>query len=124
MKCFNHPTEEAQGICKHCSRALCKTCLVPNEYDFVVCSERCSQEATLAQKMMDKSKQAFGIAPGRLPALIIFLALLGLLFTVIGLLTWIGGNLTAALIPLGGGILMFIAAGLNYYNQKNSGLVA
>jgi hypothetical protein len=35
MKCFNHPTLDAVGICSGCSRGVCMDCVVPNT---TVCS--------------------------------------------------------------------------------------
>jgi hypothetical protein len=28
MKCFNHSTVDAVGVCKHCNKGLCRECAV------------------------------------------------------------------------------------------------
>ena len=71
MKCYVHDDEEAVGVCKHCSKAVCKKCAVPNDLNFLVCSEICKQEALLYQEMTERAKMAYGLKPGRLPATII-----------------------------------------------------
>ncbi|MFZ6028294.1 MAG: hypothetical protein ACOYYS_11320 [Chloroflexota bacterium] len=121
MKCYNHTEMDAIGICKNCYKAICKQCAVPNEYDFVVCSAKCLEEAAINQKMMDKAKMAYGLKPGRLPVTIIFMLMAGLFFAVIGILALIGGSVSG-MFMLGIGLIFIIGAILNWVNQKKSGI--
>ena len=122
MKCFNHNDEEAVGICKNCCKAVCKQCLVPNEYDYIVCSIKCLEEVLVYQNMMDKAKMAYGLKPGRFPVSIIFLLMAGAFFAIIGILAIIGGGLESGILMLGIGIIFIIAAALYWINQKKSGI--
>jgi hypothetical protein len=121
MKCFNHLSEEAVGVCKHCCKAVCRQCLISNEEDILACSTHCQQEIMVYQKMMDRAKMAYGLSPGRIPATIIFLLLFGLFFIVIGALVIVSGHANGV-ISLAFGGLFLLAAVLNWYNQKKSGI--
>jgi hypothetical protein len=121
MKCYNHDDEHAVGICKNCFKALCKQCIVPNEENVIVCSAKCLEEMIVYNLMMEKSKMAYGLKPGRIPATIIFLFLAGLFFAVFGFLMIIGGS-NGGFFLLGIGLLFTVAGGLYYYNQKKSGI--
>ena len=122
MKCFNHNDEEAVGICKNCCKAVCKQCLVPNEYDYIVCSTKCLEEVLVYQNMMDKAKMAYGLKPGRFPVSIIFLLMGGAFFAIIGIFALIGGGVGSGIFMLGIGIIFIIAAALYWFNQKKSGI--
>ncbi len=123
MKCYVHENEEAVGVCKHCSKAVCRKCAVPNDLNILVCSESCKQEVLLYQEMMEKSKMAYGLKPGRLPATIIFLGIVGVFFFVQGCITivfnsdWIFGGLFGML-----GLIFLLTGGIYYYNQRKSGM--
>ena len=123
MKCFIHENEDAVGVCKHCSKAVCKKCAVPNDLNFLVCSEACKQEAILYQVMMEKSKMAYGLKPGRLPATIIVYLLIGVVFVLFGFITisfsaeWVYG-----LLPLIFGVVFILGGAISIYNQRKSGL--
>lgn len=121
MKCINHDDVEAIGICKNCFKAVCKQCIVPNQYDFIVCSANCLEEAAAAQIMTDKAKMAYGLKPGRLPVTSIFTLLSGFFFSLWGLLTILGGSLWGFFVLALGAI--FIVAGVLYWvNQRKSGI--
>ena len=123
MKCYIHENEEAVGVCKHCSKAVCRICAVANELNFLVCSESCKQEALLYQEMMEKAKMAYGLKPGRLPATIIFLLVFGFLFIIIGCVTSIFSSSWAyGFIPVLFGIGFLFVGGIYYYNQSKSGM--
>jgi hypothetical protein len=122
MKCFVHEDEDAVGVCKHCSKAVCKKCAVPNDHNFLVCSEICKQEALLSQEMMERAKMAYGLKPGRLPASIIFLVAGGVLFLVYGCFLTISSDMTYAVFTLLMGLVFLITGGVYYYNQRKSGL--
>jgi hypothetical protein len=122
MKCYNHIEADAVGICKNCYKAVCKQCLIPNEYDFIVCSTSCLEEVIALQKMTDKAKMAYGLQAGRFPVTVIFTGLAGIFFTSIGILAWIGGGFATGIFMLGIGIIFVIAAFFYWLNQRKSGL--
>ncbi|MBK9925919.1 MAG: hypothetical protein IPP66_11590 [Anaerolineales bacterium] len=121
MKCYVHESEEAVGICKHCVRAMCKQCAIPNDQNFMVCSERCKQEVLIYQDLMEKTKMAYGLKSGRLPATIIFLTLFGVLFMVFGCFA-INTSLFLGIFTIVMGLAFLISGGVYYYNQVKSGL--
>lgn len=123
MKCFVHENEDAVGICKHCSKAVCKKCAIPNELNFLVCSEICNQEATLYQAMMEKSKMAYGLKPGRLPTTIIVYLLIGVVFFLFGCITSIfGADWIYGVLPMIFGVVFILAGAMSIYNQRKSGI--
>ena len=121
MKCYIHEDEIAVGVCKHCSKAVCKKCVVPNDQNFLVCSEHCKQEVLVYQELMEKTKMAYGLKPGRLPATIIFLAVFGILFLIFGCVT-LYSNLYLGMFTIVMGLGFLVSGGIYYYNQKKSGM--
>jgi hypothetical protein len=72
--------------------------------------------------MTDKAKMAYGLKAGRSPVTIIFTGAAGLLFTVFGVLTLIGGGTALGVFTLGIGIISIITAFFYWLNQKKSGI--
>lgn len=54
MSCFNHPTANAVGVCKHCGRNLCHDCL-SDELDSVACKTRCVDKVKAIDAFMHKA---------------------------------------------------------------------
>jgi hypothetical protein len=121
MKCINHDNVDAVGICKYCGRAICKQCILQNDLDVIVCSQKCLDEVTLGQDMVEKAKVAYGLKPGRIPVNMILYFVFGAILFFLGLLIVIGGKSTGyyLIVP---GVLFFIMGCVYYYNQKNSGM--
>ena len=46
MRCYDHTTDEALGICRHCGRGLCAKCA--NEVKGVLACKGCMSEVALA----------------------------------------------------------------------------
>lgn len=51
MKCFYHPDADAVGLCKHCSRALCRACAGDAEGS-LACPGRCEQQVAQIDKLI------------------------------------------------------------------------
>lgn len=44
MKCYNHPTADAVGVCKVCQKGICRECAIEHEIG-IVCQGNCYQRA-------------------------------------------------------------------------------
>jgi hypothetical protein len=62
MKCFNHNTKDAIGVCAHCGRGLCLECIPPSPARRLTCSAECSTgisaNSTALQLLLEKSRQS------------------------------------------------------------------
>ena len=82
MKCFNHPTVDAVGLCKSCSRALCRDCIGEVGKSFS-CKDRCEADVASINDLLERgrtayqksSRNTFRSGPNY------FLLIMGLLFT-------------------------------------------
>jgi hypothetical protein len=50
MKCFNHTTVDAVGLCKHCSKGLCRECAV-EVAGSLSCRGPCEQQVALVNRL-------------------------------------------------------------------------
>lgn len=56
MKCFNHPTLDAVGLCKVCSRGVCRDCIVPDRTPCCCISVECqSHDALLEGRQLQRT---------------------------------------------------------------------
>lgn len=51
MRCFNHPTNDAAGVCRNCGRGICRDCIAMSE-DAVACKGRCEARVAAIQRMI------------------------------------------------------------------------
>lgn len=61
MKCFNHPAQDAVGMCANCGRAGCRECLVDVGHGILcpICRRQAEREfAAIAQEVADKARGA------------------------------------------------------------------
>lgn len=54
MKCYNHSTKEAVGVCKQCGRAICHDCIA-REVRSIACKERCEQHVERLDGFLERS---------------------------------------------------------------------
>ena len=62
MKCFNHPENDAIGICKACGRGLCRYCVVEVGLS-CSCKGECERVVATMNDLLEKSRtrlQKFG----------------------------------------------------------------
>src|SRR5690242_20480177 len=64
MRCFFHPETEAVASCKHCFKAVCRSC-GRNDPAGVSCSELCAEEVLEAYKLLVQFKMQAGIGKNR-----------------------------------------------------------
>jgi len=58
MKCYNHPLNDAVGICKNCNKGLCKECIIEVE-NGIACKETCVEEVKLINSLINRNKKAY-----------------------------------------------------------------
>jgi hypothetical protein len=81
MKCFNHGTVDAVGVCKHCYKALCRDCAV-EVAGSISCRGPCEQEVVLVNALTRRAGTSYGkTSKAYLRATVIYI-LLGVLFGV------------------------------------------
>ena len=56
MKCFNHPENDAVGICKNCNKGLCKECLTEVEKG-IACTSSCIDDVIILNSLINHSKK-------------------------------------------------------------------
>ena len=49
MKCYNHHSADAVGVCKNCSRGICPDCITDTGYG-VACSNSCAEKMRAVRK--------------------------------------------------------------------------
>jgi hypothetical protein len=58
MKCFNHQEFEAVGVCRNCSKTVCRECLFSTEFPLgVVCSEKCFERVEWLVNSLEESEK-------------------------------------------------------------------
>ena len=58
MKCYNHAENDAVGVCKNCSKGLCKECLTEVNYG-IACTLTCIEEVERIDKLIKKGSQSY-----------------------------------------------------------------
>ena len=122
MKCFNHQTEDAVGICKACNKAVCNQCAIDTGYGLACCTE-CASEAADQDAIIKKNKLLLGIGANKkvLPTGLIMFFFFGVVFTGFGLyLNLIKGRTDFFTIIMGLGFLAI--GGLGWYRNRKINL--
>lgn len=61
MKCYNHPTEDAVGLCKNCNKGICRACLTELD-NGLACTATCVEEVEHINSLIQKSKTSYTMA--------------------------------------------------------------
>jgi len=92
MRCYNHKTAEAIGICCECHKGLCEKC-GKEEKSHLLCSQECAQKWSEKEQMNDCAKRIYGIGVYQkrkgIPLTALFFLLLGILFAGWGIYNFI-----------------------------------
>jgi hypothetical protein len=85
MRCYQHQTHEAIGVCRHCGKAVCTSCTNDTGHG-IACSESCASEVDAMYQLNQKVKQIYSIGKkSRLPATgILFYLFFGMAFAGFG----------------------------------------
>jgi Na+/serine symporter len=72
MKCFYHPDIDAVGLCKHCSRGICRDCVAERE-DGLACRDRHEQAVDDISNLVSRNVRLTGRnAPVGVMAVVIY----------------------------------------------------
>lgn len=106
MNCFKHREQQAIGICKHCYRAVCPTCML-QAAGAVVCSPECAAEVSKMDALVRNVPRA------RTGNVVIYVGM-GMTMLLVGALMHdLAGGLIAGI-----GVLMLFGA---YFMRPKSG---
>ncbi|MEI8295581.1 MAG: hypothetical protein WCG04_03545 [Alphaproteobacteria bacterium] len=78
MKCFNHKSEDAVGLCKHCGKAICQDCLCIVSDAGISCKNTCEEKVKLVDAYMHQHIYS------RCRPLSMFYLVFGFLFMALG----------------------------------------
>jgi hypothetical protein len=107
VKCFIHPSSEAIGTCKHCSKGTCPACVIDTGHG-IACSKPCDEHVLLLASLMSSTTVATNINRGGAAYLIpAFLVFMGLVFAGHALFTGRSGQSLMFALVLGGGFIIF-----------------
>jgi len=116
MKCFNHTTADAIGICKHCSKGLCIECAVDLGYG-ITHRGNCETETRSLHIMVQRSTNAYQVTGKSFSQNAIWLSLLGLFSLVLAIsLVRVGGILFWFSLIFG--LLMLVGAFFSYRSSR------
>lgn len=60
MHCYQHPTQQAVAICRHCGKATCSNCCQDSRQG-IACSSACAAELQQNDLLMTRLKRTYGI---------------------------------------------------------------
>ncbi len=83
MKCFNHDTNEAVGVCKHCSKGLCIDCCTDLGHG-IACKNLHEKEVEQVNSLIENNKKAFASQPRATLIMPIFYLFMGIAFMFFG----------------------------------------
>ena len=83
MQCFNHPHTAAVGLCKCCSRGLCRECVSDLDHG-LACRDRHEAQVEAMNMIIEKNARIYAAAPKNILIGPVFFLLLGLLFAGFG----------------------------------------
>src|SRR5687768_18307071 len=83
MRCFNHPSNDAAGVCRNCGRGLCSDCIVFAE-DAVACKGACEARVAAIQRIMQSNPTTYRTAAGQYYRAGVNGIFMGLLFVAMG----------------------------------------
>ena len=122
MHCFQHSTENAVGICKACSKAVCKLCAKDTGFA-LACSETCAAEALIQHELIERSKRIYGIGKTgrRVPIAAIVPALISVLFLWVAVSNYLRSG-TVEPLSFGMGVIMAVMAIVVIVRSRSLGI--
>ncbi|MFO1519059.1 MAG: hypothetical protein U1F57_05285 [bacterium] len=85
MQCFNHVSQPAVGICKNCSKGICRDCLVQEGYG-LACKGSCETEVKALWQIIQRNKSVYQKTAGvylRAAALFLLMAVVFSLYPIL-----------------------------------------
>ncbi len=112
MKCYNHAENDAVGVCKNCSKGLCKECLTEVN-NGIACTLTCIEEVERIDKLIKKGSQSYKTVYASQMRNAYLIGSMGIVFIFFGItMDGITGFLTIM------GIIFIIGSVFNVINAK------
>ena len=111
MKCYQHKTEEAIGICKSCGKGICPVCCIDLNFA-IVCSKTCEDAAIISHKITANAVTVYATQKKNRYLLPAYFMVIGIIFLIYGLMNSISFNLCVSI-----GICVIIFAVLFFIIQ-------
>jgi hypothetical protein len=115
MNCFQHPTLEAVGTCKHCCKGVCSECAKDTPVG-LVCSEPCEGQVRLLEEMVERSRRMVPFAARSHLRNAIVLFAMALIFIGFGTIQERGSSFQLFLVAFG--VVMLLSAGFAVFNGR------
>jgi hypothetical protein len=113
MKCYNHITIDAVGICKNCNKGVCIECL--SEFkNGIACKGNCTEKVKEINRLIDGNINSKNSHAGTYKRNGILYLLMGLVFVIYG--TIINTNMEFIAIM---GVLFLVGSIFSFINAKN-----
>ena len=120
MNCFNHIDVAACGICKHCQKAVCKSCLELVDGS-VSCKGSCEKQVQVLNQIIEKSSQSLTTTESVYIRNAFFGVLMGLLFSGFGVFSYFRNGNTFSYFMMALGVIMIGSAISSYFSGKEYG---
>lgn len=104
MNCFNHPNIPAVGICKSCSKGLCKECATDLDHG-LACKDKHEAEVENVNMIISQNTKIYSSAPKNTIIAPLFYLFMGLVFAGFGYTS--KGGVTDLPFVLGVGFIVF-----------------
>lgn len=115
MKCYNHHTHDAMGVCKHCQKGICMDCLVDTG-NGLACKETCRGNVESVNRIIDRQVRMYGSNDQALKQRTLFYIAFAVFFTLMGFQLGHNKVLQISLIAMGA-LFLFMSIGA-YMQQK------
>ncbi len=79
MQCFNHPHNQAIGLCKHCQKGLCEQC-AHDLGDGLACQGKHEKQVEILNLLIKRNAKAYQSAPVNILIMPLFYGFIGLIF--------------------------------------------
>ena|SRR6516164_829436 len=116
MKCFNHSTVEAVGVCRSCGRALCRDCITEVGLS-CSCKGRCESVVATMNDLVQRGKTAYQKTSVLQLRTGIFIMLLGVVFIALAVFRFSSGDASEW-------TYFFLAAGVLFSGMGLVGLIS
>jgi len=113
MKCFNHDTSDAVGICKSCNKALCHSCAV-DVGNGLACAGACEQEVRALNEQIRRNRTASQKTGYAYQRNAVVCALIALVFVYLSIDAYQTGRTPLLVVTAGSTVIFFMAAFFNY----------
>lgn len=122
MNCYNHPEIDAIGVCKSCSKGVCRECVVDLDKG-LACKNSCEEDVRALNELLAKTKTAYQKTGKAYSNNAIIYVLLGGLFLILGLASAATEMTGMAFLMIPAGLIFTLGAVFNFINGRRIGRV-